>query len=176
RSGDPHHAQVRVATAQGQAQAAQAQQRVRADDDRGPRGGYLSGRQHARGAGGRRGLGEVVPVCALARQGNEAVPGPDTPAVPREARHPGPGVAGDHPSAGEFGDLGGGKQMRQLDPPFPTRASINERATARSSKGTVRSLKIWYVSCPLPAMTTTSSGPAMVTARRMASVRSMATS
>ncbi len=46
------------------------------------------------------------------------------------------------------------------------------RTTCRSSKGTVRSRRVWLVSCPLPAMTTATPGCAISRARAMASRRS----
>ena len=113
---------------------------------------------------------ELVPV-ARRLQRDEARAGREDARVDGERRRDHPAGAGDQLPAGRAGDLGRG----QLHLPSRARRPSSSRATTRSSNGSVMPAAVWPVSCPFPAMTTTSPARASSSARRMAARRSSST-
>ena len=101
-------------------------------------------------------------VRPLAGQGDEEVARRDGARVDRDAGHG--RVRAGRGAARDGGDLAG----RERDHAAPASAESASRATSRSSNGIVRSASSWPCSCPLPAMTTTSPGAAIPTARSIA--------
>src|SRR3972149_2831341 len=117
----------------------------------------------------RRRRHQLVPVGALAAKGDEERPVSRVPRVSDDEGHDGV-VTSEHPAYGD-GDL----RERPRDPPDLPSARISSAAPSRSSNAIVRSASSWYASCPLPAITTTSPGPASDTEMRMAARRSTST-
>ncbi len=102
----------------------------------------------------RERVGDEVVAVALGDERDEARAGLDDARVDRERRRAGAGRPCGQGAARDGRQLGGG----QLHPSAPS----SSRATTRSSNGSVRpSAKVWPVSWPLPAMTTTSPGRAV---------------
>src|SRR5205823_8676803 len=125
---------------------------------------------HARGAPRGGGAEEGVAVQPMADDREERLAHLQGPRVDRHAADGNAEVAA-HQRA-----LGGSNQLldaeRRHTPPYRARSDKSRRATSRSSNGSTSVPTIWYVSCPLPAMTSVSPGRAHASADAMAACRS----
>src|SRR5690606_15036504 len=128
--------------------------------------------RHQRGGGARgRGGGHVVvAVEILTGDGDE-----QRPALPGQQRAAVGGDRVDRPVVALQAAVAGAGDARELERPH-ARASRARRATSLSSRGWRTPRISWYGSCPLPATSTMSPGPAAPIARVMAAARSRSTS
>src|SRR2546428_56873 len=169
RDGHDRHGELRAVP---RGQPAQRARRV-LDEHQRHVGGRLVGQRVDDHAGGapRGGVAkEHVAVQPMADDREERLAHLQGPRVDRHTADGNAEVAA-HQRA-----LGGPNQLldaeRRHTPPYRARSDKSRRATSRSSNGSTSVPTIWYVSCPLPAMTTVSPGPAHPSAAAIAARRS----
>src|SRR5690606_4473259 len=119
-----------------------------------------------------RGRGEVVPIEALAPKRDEELPGKQLARVGAHARDRLVAPAVKHADVEPVERLAQAERAHAC-PPSSRSASV---ATSTSEKRCLAPPTSWYVSWPLPAISTTSSGSAAAMARRIADARSSSTS
>ena len=118
-----------------------------------------------------------VAVEALADDRDEEVAGPQRARVDREPVEspPSPGRRSGDPAMALAAMRGRSSRTAAAALTTPSAAPSRQRVTGhrpRRRTGARGRAMIWYFSCPLPAMTTTSPGPASAMARSMAARRS----
>src|SRR5206468_322704 len=127
----------------------------------------------AGGAPARRVREEGVAVEPVALNGEERLPDAERARVDRHPRHGDAEVAGDERAPGRANDVLDGEEGHPGS--YGERSWRIRRATSRSSKGSTSEPMIWYVSWPLPAITTVSPASAQCSASWIARARSGST-
>ena len=169
RAGDADHDRGQVAPGVGGQVQERASRILHLDHGDGVDGARPSSPDHGRGRASGQRLSHVrVTVRPVSAKGEERVSLFHRTAVDGDAGHQLIGRAAN----GARNDPGHVRKGPRVHQPTPRMAASSSAATRRSSKGTTRSANSWPVSCPFPAITTTSPRRAPARAIRTASRRS----